>query len=219
MTMLRKRPEICPVCHADVRGRLLCERCGEALPGIAPRPRAAAVPLAIALLALAWGLYRVQRGGAADVALGTVHLAAAAILFARCVRRPVARLVQSVAQLRGHSGTTSDRADGEVLVRGRVRAVLGYRLDDAISAEGRGEAVQSGRFVVEGEHEAALVDDDCLCLGPFTYCIRDGDEVEVRGPARRAEVVEGGDDRGQKSRWVLDGSVQSPVVVSAVSWR
>lgn len=100
-----------------------------------------------------------------------------------------------------------------------MRAVLSFQVDDPTAAEGRGSRARGGRFLVEGEHGEALVDEDQLQLGAFTYCIRDGDEVEVRGPARREEVGDGGDYRAGKSRWVFDGSAQFPVVVSAVSRR
>lgn len=212
--MLRRRPETCPICNADVRDRIVCEGCGERVPGIERPARSITRPLLVAAVALAWGSYRFAGGDPRDVIIGLVHVVTALVLVLFVTRRPFARAIQAV--LAGRGGETVSDESGDVTFRGRVRGVLGFRVDDPAVAEGRGAAARSGRFVVEGPLGQAVVDDDALHLGPFTYCVREGDEVEVRGPARRADPVDR-DYRGQASRWVFDGTERSPVVVSAIA--
>jgi hypothetical protein len=218
--MLRRRPEICPICGADVRGRIVCQGCGERLPGIAPAPKPTRL-LVVTALYIVLGLYRLSAGEPRETIFGIVHFTFGALLLAMLAWPALLRAVQTARAWCGRSGLTDGGllAPDELVVRGRVRAVLGLRVDDATAAEGHGHDARGGRFVVVGEHGQALVDDDQLHLGPFTYSVRDGDEVEVRGPARRAEGSDGGDYRADVPRWVFDGTPQSPVVVSAVSRR
>jgi hypothetical protein len=214
--MLRRRLEQCPICHADVRGRIRCEGCGEPLPGIVPRARSLTRPLLVAGLGLAWSFYRLQTGGLRGALVVPTLLVVVVGLLVLLAWRPCARAIQALFARRLTDLGSAPQGAAEVALRGRVRAVLGFRVDDATAAEGRGADVHAGRFVVEGEGGEAIVDDDRLHLGPFTYCVRDGDEVEVRGPARRIEALESGDYRGQKNRWIFDGTAESPVVVSAL---
>lgn len=214
--MLRRRLEQCPICHADVRGRIRCEGCGEPLPGIQPRARSLTRPLLVAGLGLAWSFYRLQTGGLRGALVVPTLLVVVVGLLVLLAWRPCARAIQALFARRLTDLGSAPQGASEVALRGRVRAVLGFRADDATAAEGRGADAVGGRFAVEGEDGEAIVDDDRLHLGPFTYCVRDGDEVEVRGPARRIEALESGDYRGQKSRWIFDGTPESPVVVSAL---
>jgi hypothetical protein len=214
--MLRRRLENCPTCRANVRGVIRCGGCGEALPGILPPARSLTRPLVVAGLGLAWSLYRSQTGELCDVLVSVVLAVPIAILLLLIAWRPCERAIQALFARRRADSRVAPVGAAGVALRGRVRGVLGFRVDDSTVAEGRGAQVRAGRFVVEGEGGEAIVDDDRLHLGPFTYCVREGDEVEVVGPARRVEGCEGGDYRGQKSRWVFDGSEASPVVVSAI---
>ena len=68
----------------------------------------------------------------------------------------------------------------------------------------------SGRFVVYTSDGEALVDDDRLEVSP-SLVVRDGDVVEVTGPARLVTEDASSDYRAARARIVFSGTAESPL--------
>ncbi len=133
-----------------------------------------------------------------------------------------------------------DASDGVVRIRGRVRSirpvptpggdlVAAFRARRVEAAAGRGrreemvETTAAGRFVVDDGTGLAVVDDDAFALEPLdvgataeVLALRDGDLVEVIGPARRAPLpqdVHPGNAAEQETALIFDGSPDSLVLL------
>lgn len=132
-----------------------------------------------------------------------------------------------------------DADPGEVRIRGRVRtlrpvpapggdlvaAFRARRVEAEPGGRGRPEVVEvsaCGRFVVDDGSGVAVVDDDAFTIEPLdvqvrgdVIAIRDGDLIEVVGPARREVTADDGALRlgDGETALVLDGRPDAPVLL------
>ena len=223
--MLRTRPERCPLCGHDVRGVVRCVGCGERLL-VAGDPAPPPAPVRRAL----GGAGSVLAGATLGVGIalaGVVHpLLALAIVTAvpvtagsvGAVSRLVKRRRERAWQARPRRAPPEETSIGEarqalaadpsavVTVRGRVHLEIPV-LEGTDHAVARGT---SGRFVVYTSDGEALVDDDRLEVSP-SLVVRDGDVVEVTGPARLVTEDASSDYRAVRARIVFSGTAESPL--------
>jgi hypothetical protein len=131
-----------------------------------------------------------------------------------------------------------DAEPGQVRVRGRVRtlrpvptpagdlvaAFRGRRIEGAGARREVVEVQACGRFLVDDGSGLALVDDDAFAIEPLDVparggliALRDGDLVEVVGPARREPPPEDVARRGDgETVLMLDGTREAPVLLVAL---
>jgi hypothetical protein len=225
--MLRARPDRCPYCGHDVSGVLRCARCREAVPDGAPDVSRAppirgvggtlsavvggsAVLAGVAAVALVQPVLAIGVAVASPLALGLVRSASARV--ASYVRRRAQRgpPPRGDAMIEARQALLA-RPGEPVSVRGRVRIELPV-------VEGTDEAVRAGRagrFVIETDAGEALVDDDGLVAEP-SLLVRDGDLVEVTGPARLVHEdtsSSAGYRAPVAARIVFDGTAERPLVI------
>lgn len=227
--MLRTRPERCPYCAHDVRGRLVCAHCREPLPisgSIEERNGWDRSYLPSEIPWPRWALPTLLGGTIAAATLvclwpDTVFLVfgAPVVAFLAAAAEPtIARVWRHV---RGERAPTrlSDaceklalEADALVMVRGRVRTEVPaspftrYALWKGVG----------GRFVVATSDGEVLIDDDQLEIASHER-VGDGDLVEVIGPARLLVADAPGEYRGvSSSRIVFEGTVERPLRVRAL---
>lgn len=237
--MLRTRSDRCPLCaQPGVALEVRCPRCGEKLPWATPDgpsgPEVRGVGRALGEIvggaalggsAVAVG---VVLGVAAAVqplvALGIASVSSMAILLRRSTKDRVARRRPRPARRgplpRGDTFEAARHAlakapDEPVTIRGRVRLEVPV-------VEGTDDAVRNrrvGRFVIETDAGEALVDDDGL-VADASLVVRDGEEVEVTGPARLVHdhgVAREGYRGPAATRIVFDGTLARPLIVRAAT--
>jgi hypothetical protein len=223
--MLRTRPERCPLCGHDVRGVVRCEGCGERLlvagdPAPPPAPVRRALGGAGSVIAgVTFGMgVAVAAAMSPLVALGLVAAVPVAAGSAGLVSRLAKRRRERAWQARARQAPPEETSIGEarqalaadpsavVTVRGRVHLEIPV-LEGTDHAVARGTA---GRFVVYTSDGEALVDDDRLEVSP-SLVVRDGDVLEVTGPARLVTEDASGDYRAVRARIVFSGTAESPL--------
>ena len=224
--MLRNRPERCPYCDHDVRGRLVCRHCQQPLPisgsieerdgwassylpSETPMPRWAPPTLFFGLvcavvLTKVWPDTVFAIFAAPVVALVVVVLAPSLSRLRRQLRgeRTPTRLSDACDTLASNRMTT-------VTVRGRVRTELPaspcarYALWKGVG----------GRFFVVTSDGEAFVDDDRIEMAVHERA-KDGDLVEVTGHARLQ--ASSGEYRGSERRIVFEGTNAEPLRIRVV---
>lgn len=227
--MLRNRPERCPYCDHDVRGRLVCMHCREPLPISGSIEERNGWERSYLLSEVPWPrwVFPALLGGsilAVTLVLlwpETVFLVFGAPVVALLVAAAQPTLARVWRHVRGERAPTrlSDaceklavEGDALVMVRGRVRTEVPaspftrYALWKGVG----------GRFVVATSDGEALIDDDQVEIASHERA-RDGDLVEVIGPARVVAVDAAAEYRGASGgRIVFEGTVERPLRIRAL---
>ncbi|MBX7192049.1 MAG: hypothetical protein K1X94_08325 [Sandaracinaceae bacterium] len=227
--MLRSRPERCPLCGHDVRGVARCEGCGERLlvandPAPPPRPVRRALGAAGSVLAGATLGMGIAVAGVVHPLLALALVAAVPVTAgsAGAVSRFVRRRRERAWRKRERLAPTPEASMNEarqalaadagaiVSVRGRVHLEIAA-VEGVDHAVARGTA---GRFVVYASDGEAVIDDDRVEVAP-SLVVRDGDDVEVTGPARLISDDTIGDYRAARARIVFSGTEARPLTIRA----
>ncbi|MBN8612039.1 MAG: hypothetical protein J0L92_15705 [Deltaproteobacteria bacterium] len=224
--MLRNRPERCPYCDHDVRGRLLCGHCRQPMPisgSIEERDGWSRSYLPSERPWPRWMLPTLVSGVVAEILLVEVWPEMLyAIVVAPVLALVIAFVAPSIArvrrQLRGERVPTrlseacerlATERDAIVTVRGHVRTELPaspfarYALWKGVG----------GRFFVVTSDGEAFVDDDRIEMALHERA-GDGELVEVTGPARLE--AEASEYRGSQRRVVFEGTSTEPLRIRVI---